>query len=70
MAYAVYPLLRDVRAIMIGESGGMSRPKTLSLSFFFNLKERLTLRGEMTGRIGTILTAAPELWSAALQQVL
>ena len=38
--------------------------------FFFNLKERLTLRGEMTGRIGTILTAATELWSAALQQVL
>jgi len=56
---------------MIGESGGMSRPKTLSLSvFFFNLKERLTLRGEMTGRIGKILTAAPELWSAAFQQVL
>jgi hypothetical protein len=58
---------------MVGESGGMSRPKTLSLSvfyLFFYFKERLTLRGEMTGRIGTILTAAPQLWSAALQQVL
>jgi hypothetical protein len=56
---------------MVRESGRMSRPKTLSLSvFFFYLKERLTLRGEMTGRIGTILTAAPELWFAALQQVL
>ena len=73
MAYTVYPLVIDVRTIMVGESGGMSRPKTLSLSvfyLFFYFKVRLTLRGEMTGRIGTILTAAPQLWSAALQQVL
>ena len=46
---------------MVGESGGMSWPKILSLSvLFFYLKERLALRGEMTRRVETILTAAPE----------
>lgn len=35
MAYTVYPLLIDVRTIMVGESGGMSQPKILSLSVLF-----------------------------------